>query len=65
MLDNVSRLLDWLRSVHRRRQAITSEQNERLSKLVTDASGILRTMEANIQKLYIGAAMRSNLDPGV
>src|ERR1039458_1542996 len=64
-LDDVSKLLRWLEEKRQERLVITSEQSERLNKLVADASGILRTTDANIQKLYIGAAMRSNLDPGV
>jgi hypothetical protein len=62
---DVENLLSWLRRKQERREAITSEQNERLTKLVADASAILRNMDGNIQKLYIGAAIRSNLDPVV
>jgi hypothetical protein len=64
-VNDVEKLLSWLSRRRERREAITTEQNERLSKLVADASGILGTMDANIQKLYSGAAIRSNLDPGV
>jgi hypothetical protein len=54
----------WLSGLYSRQATVSAEENDRLHKLVVDASKLLREREAEIRKLYTAVAVRSNIDPG-
>jgi hypothetical protein len=63
-LHHVGDLHSWLSGLYGKKESITAEENERLHKLVVDASKMLREQEAEIRKYYTAVAVRSNMEPG-
>jgi hypothetical protein len=63
-LHHVGDLHLWLSGLYSERKPISAEENDRLHKLVADASELLREQEAEIRKFYTSVAVRSNLEPG-
>lgn len=64
-LSDIGDLRHWLAEKSEKKETISSEQNERLQGLVAEASKLLREVDRDIQKFYIGTALRSSLEPGV
>jgi hypothetical protein len=64
-LHNVGDLHSWLSGLYSGQEKVTAEENDRLHKLVVDASRLLREQEAEIRKFYTAVAVRSNMEPGV
>ncbi len=62
-LEEVERLHAWLEDVYQNRKQISPEQNELLRKLAAAAATVLRDRGLEIQKFYVAAAVRSNLEP--
>jgi hypothetical protein len=64
-LHHVGDLHMWLSGLYSEKKTVTSEENERLHKLVVDACQLLREQEAEIRKFHTAVAVRSNMEPGV
>lgn len=64
-LHHVRDLHMWLSGLYSGQEKVSSEENERLYKLVIDASNLLREQETEIRKFYTAVAVRANMEPGV